>query len=190
MKKLLALIACISVPGTAAADTWIPYTDGRAGGCWLNSAGHLYGCTAQPQRPSAQPRNRADEMRTERDNSREAALEHENAALRAERDAEYRQHTQADASRRAQRQALYEALAEEERQREIQRSKQREWQWHRERSCNSAEYDEQLRKMGLKRRNSVNGICVKLDWKPGTGDLGQACPPCQIDEEGWRGTRK
>jgi hypothetical protein len=44
---LLLILAAASTP--AFADRWIPYTDGRAGGCWLNNAGHMYGCTPQPQ---------------------------------------------------------------------------------------------------------------------------------------------
>src|SRR5690242_1473883 len=31
----------------AFADTWLPYTDGRSGGCWLGSTGRLSGCTDQ-----------------------------------------------------------------------------------------------------------------------------------------------
>lgn len=51
----------------AKADTWIPYTDGRIGGCWLNSANVLYGCTSQPAQSISnrdsggyQPQNRED----------------------------------------------------------------------------------------------------------------------------------
>jgi hypothetical protein len=38
------------------ADSWIPYTDGRAGGCFLNNAGFMFGCTTQPAAPSAPTR--------------------------------------------------------------------------------------------------------------------------------------
>ncbi len=40
--------ALLIAPLLAKADTWIPYTDGRAGGCWLNRVNVLYGCTPQP----------------------------------------------------------------------------------------------------------------------------------------------
>lgn len=41
---------------SASADTWIPYTDGRAGGCWLNNANVLYGCTPQTAQNSSENR--------------------------------------------------------------------------------------------------------------------------------------
>lgn len=49
-QKVFAIALLIS-PILAYADQWIPYTDGRAGGCFLNNVGHLYGCTPQPQQP-------------------------------------------------------------------------------------------------------------------------------------------
>ena len=51
MRKLALIIASsvlLLSAHTAKADTWIPYTDGRSGGCWLNKANVLYGCTPQP----------------------------------------------------------------------------------------------------------------------------------------------
>ena len=47
---LASMLFCI--PLFAKADTWVPYTDGRAGGCMLNSANVLYGCTPQPAQQS------------------------------------------------------------------------------------------------------------------------------------------
>jgi hypothetical protein len=34
-----------------AGDRWVPYTDGRAGGCAVSNNGSLYGCTPQPAAP-------------------------------------------------------------------------------------------------------------------------------------------
>ena len=52
-KNLLVLVMLIGFCGVAHADQWIPYTDGRAGGCWLNNNYQLYGCTPQPVQPQA-----------------------------------------------------------------------------------------------------------------------------------------
>lgn len=56
----------------ASADTFVPYTDGRVGGCMLNSANVLYGCTPQPPQNSNnrsssgyQAQNREDFCRQE-----------------------------------------------------------------------------------------------------------------------------
>lgn len=55
--RRIALFVILTVASSSAfADRWIPYTDGRAGGCWQNNVGNLYGCTPQQQQqPQQQP---------------------------------------------------------------------------------------------------------------------------------------
>lgn len=45
--RLLGVVLLL-VASSAGADRFVPYTDGRAGGCMLNRANVLYGCTPQP----------------------------------------------------------------------------------------------------------------------------------------------
>jgi hypothetical protein len=44
-------LAAVCAPALAAS--WIPYTDGRMGGCFLSDQGVMFGCTPQP--PTAAP---------------------------------------------------------------------------------------------------------------------------------------
>lgn len=46
---LLTLMLLMSCP--AWADEFVPYTDGRAGGCFINRTGFMHGCTPQPAQP-------------------------------------------------------------------------------------------------------------------------------------------
>jgi hypothetical protein len=52
-KSMRSLLLTLLAIGTinAVADTWLPYPDGRIGGCWAGSAGRVWGCTAQTQSP-------------------------------------------------------------------------------------------------------------------------------------------
>jgi hypothetical protein len=58
-------IASAMAPGLAHADRWVAYTDGRAGGCFVNANGGLYGCTPQaepiPSNPAGQRAGRRDD---------------------------------------------------------------------------------------------------------------------------------
>jgi len=49
------LFVLFLIPAFAAADGngWVPYTDGRVGGCAVSNNGALYGCTPQPTPPPA-----------------------------------------------------------------------------------------------------------------------------------------
>jgi len=60
-------IASAMAPGLARADRWVAYTDGRAGGCFANANGGLYGCTPQAE---PIPGNRAGQAPSRRDDYR------------------------------------------------------------------------------------------------------------------------
>ena len=55
-RAILVGILCFLFGIPAWADTFLPYTDGRAGGCFVSRTGFMYGCTPQP--PAALPPNR------------------------------------------------------------------------------------------------------------------------------------
>lgn len=59
-------IASSMAPGLAHADRWVAYTDGRAGGCFVNANGWLYGCTLQAE---PIPGNRAGQAPSRRDDA-------------------------------------------------------------------------------------------------------------------------
>lgn len=61
MKKIVLISVLLFASSNAMADQWIAYTDGRVGGCWLNSANQLYGCTPQPQQQQSNTSNSAEE---------------------------------------------------------------------------------------------------------------------------------
>jgi hypothetical protein len=56
----VALVLMMAFSGTAFADQWIPYTDGRTGGCWLNKNNQLYGCTPQQSQSSTRDQTASD----------------------------------------------------------------------------------------------------------------------------------
>lgn len=93
VKSLLLILSLVGIPSVALADQWIPYTDGRAGGCFLNGAGVLYGCTPSPVF-IPQPKSRSpyieDRGRVMFRNRGPSQLEIESAAERllAEREAD------------------------------------------------------------------------------------------------------
>lgn len=73
----IAGLICLLVPSFAFADQWVSYTDGRAGGCWINSVGVLYGCT--PQSTPHTPNGAARSATSEEDRCRRARLNLKNA---------------------------------------------------------------------------------------------------------------
>ncbi len=63
--RVLAVFLALLLSLDARADKWLPYTDGRVGGCWLNVAGVLYGCTPQPPvniQPAPESHDREDPL--------------------------------------------------------------------------------------------------------------------------------
>jgi len=76
--------------GLAIADRWVPYTDGRVGGCFINNNGYMFGCTPQPPPPTPPPAHRADPIVVEvpvQDPAQEEAIrraQSENDRLRNE----------------------------------------------------------------------------------------------------------
>lgn len=58
-RPLLVSVLLLAAAGAARADTWVPYTDGRVGGCWINNVGFMYGCTPQPAKPAPAPYRRS-----------------------------------------------------------------------------------------------------------------------------------
>lgn len=181
MTRILVLLTALFASGNAFADRWIPYTDGRVGGCFLNDAGVLYGCTPQPSQ--AQPAQGSTDSSGEylerrRSSDRELQLETENAQLRAQQDAISRQVRARQARQEAEARAISDYYEEQNRQQFVQESKARESQWHEERRCDAEEYDRFLEEQSLKRHPSVRGICVRPGWK-GSADIQEACPPCK-----------
>jgi hypothetical protein len=75
----LLIGVCLFSPVAALADDWIPYTDGRVGGCF---SGHetLYGCTPQPNPISGQITGDTLERRENRE------LSEQNKKLQQDRD--------------------------------------------------------------------------------------------------------
>lgn len=46
--RILTVLFLLGYSSWALADQWVPYTDGRAGGCFINNTGFMFGCTMQP----------------------------------------------------------------------------------------------------------------------------------------------
>ena len=45
----LSFLVLLTLSSIVHADQWVPYTDGRAGGCWINDQTHqMWGCTIEP----------------------------------------------------------------------------------------------------------------------------------------------
>lgn len=47
---ILGLLLTLALPAEAPVDEFVPYTDGRFGGCYKTPAGKLYHCTRPPKR--------------------------------------------------------------------------------------------------------------------------------------------
>lgn len=91
-------LATVLISSRAMADQWIPYTDGRVGGCFLNNSGFMFGCTPQPPAPpvpTAHPSRAQPEIRyvPTRDPQQDLQMQQqirENAHLRQQLNAERR----------------------------------------------------------------------------------------------------
>lgn len=82
MRHLALLLLLLSSPLSARerVDDWVPYNDGRLGGCYRTVGGRLYGCTPQ-RRPAAPPVAPADAAAT-MDNDELATVKLELEALK------------------------------------------------------------------------------------------------------------
>lgn len=178
------LVILLLIPSVAMADRWIPYTDGRVGGCFQNDVtGHLYGCTPQPQRTS----KRSEELDLARDDERLRRVEQENIRLREQNfqlEAERANRNAAEQAQRARQQRNAQAirniyLAEQARV-HAEEDRKREQDWVQSRTgCNSAAYQQKLERMGLQRHPRHPEICVPDSFEAGTGVISaQGCPPC------------
>lgn len=166
-------LALTLLPSVAWADRWLPYTDGRVGGCFINSNGILHGCTPQPPqiRPESYPSRPPPSASDHAQSRRNAALEAENQQLRRERATRLAEEDVASAGQEQQRRAFEDAYFELLRRKQIAR----EQQWRQSRNnCNSASYETTLKTLGLKKHPSVKGICVSIEYK-----ASQECPPCR-----------
>jgi hypothetical protein len=47
---ILGLLLTLALPAEAPVDEFVPYTDGRFGGCYKTPAGKLYNCTRPPRK--------------------------------------------------------------------------------------------------------------------------------------------
>lgn len=177
------LIFLLAVPSAALADTWIPYTDGRVGGCFQNRVGHLYGCTPQPQHRST----RNDGLDLPRDDGRLRRAEQENALLREQNrqlEAERVSRDADEARERERRQRSVQAISDDYAARQARaraaEARRREQAWSRARTgCDSPAYSRELESMGLQRHPSYPAICVPKGFKSGSNQISaQACPPC------------
>jgi len=98
---MFAFLLALAAPAQLPADEFVPYTDGRLGGCYKTPAGELYGCT--------RPARRIDETKLAPEAAKDAAASDEDPATELAR-------VKAELEELKQRQALDDA------QRELQRS--------------------------------------------------------------------
>lgn len=183
-RHVWCLLVCAALPAVAQAQTrWIPYTDGRVGGCWLNSNGYLFGCTPQPPAaPSPVAPRRDPNIITLPSDNRAPQLQRENDALRAARARDQAELRDLKAQREREDRA---AAVLREQQRALQQRQflkdqaARDKKWVSERTqCGSQQYEAYLKSQRLTRHATLAGICVAIDHKPGDGKFPQACPPC------------
>jgi hypothetical protein len=96
-----------------AVDEWVPYTDGRPGGCYRSASGLIYGCTPPPRtasEPDVTPVDTAAELREVR---RELeALKLRQAAEDARRAREEAERRATDRAQRQSEQRDYDAAME------------------------------------------------------------------------------
>lgn len=171
------LLSVVSFP--ALADRWIPYTDGRVGGCFQNRVGNLYGCTPQPSKqvearePQVIYRDRAD--------PRVDQLQSENRALRQELTRQQEIEREEAAAQARQAQALAEHRRQAARREQAVRNARIEQEWRQSRTdCNTQEYLQGLERRGLQPHPAVHGICVPIGYKRGSGVISATeCPPCR-----------
>ena len=181
----LLLVLVLLLPTAALADDWIPYTDGRAGGCFQNRTRVLYGCTPQPASP-------AQVIARDQSNIAIQRLEQENKELRGERNASLARQRSADnqafrldsiqAERRREAvaaQGVIAARQSSEYWRKLgaeRMAEERKWIATRT-GCSSQAYTNLLKAQKIKPHPSYAGICVPTDPKAGTISA-LACPPC------------
>lgn len=180
MKRLfvgIILLSTISAPALAAR--WIPYTDGRVGGCFQNAQDNLFGCTPQPSTRSQ--REEPQVIYRDRTDPRVDQLESENRALRYERDRQESIKREADAEQNRQAREILDYQQNVRQREQVARSAHQEQEWLKNRTgCNSPENIQKLKKINLQPHPTVKGICVPLDYKPGSGSMAAvSCPPCQ-----------
>jgi hypothetical protein len=182
MRAVLAVVVLLASPA-AYADRWVPYTDGRTGGCFQSDTGRLFGCTPQPQRsPTTSSTNEGDLFRS-RDDSRIRDLERRTRDLESQNRSLQNERSRQDAIERSRaierRQAMELAnYYESRRQNEAGKAREREWLDARA-GCRGPQYETLLKQLGLKRHPSAKGICVPIDYKSGSGVVSAAgCPPC------------
>ena len=166
-------------PGVAKADSWVTYTDGRVGGCWMNRSGVLYGCTPQPRASKFDddmpvPRSRAEPL-ISKDATELELLRRQNSAyqrqLSEQRAADREQHAQARAvNAYFEAQSRANAQARGARQMAEYQSKYVD--------CRRPQYDALLAERSLKRHPTVAGMCVPASSKSGSNSVFVQCPPC------------
>lgn len=174
-----ALLILLVASSVARADRWIPYTDGRVGGCFQTDSGRLFGCTPQPSQRRQDPDDdaifRERKVPPSAEDARARGLERENRSLRAELE-------RSRAMQRSQAAQAYAAAYARKRQREqefMRAQQERDRQWRKERDCRGAYYEDLLRKQGLKRHPTAHGVCMPVGAKQGGGNITiQGCPPC------------
>lgn len=185
MRSALIIFMLFWVAAPASADRLVNQPGG--GTCWMNErSGQLWGCTPRPSTPSRPSDDEAEgSQRSLRDaQSRTRKLEAENRALRAEQE---RQRYTSEQAQRKERERIaeenrpyLEAMRREQSRREhayVEQKKREERDWNNswtEEGCNSPEYAGLLKSQGLKKHQSVKGICV-----PTSRDgVAVSCPPC------------
>ena len=183
MRIVLAGMAAICLvaiwPGAAKADSWVTYTDGRTGGCWMNNAGVLYGCTPQPRASKFDDDMPAPRSRAEPLISKDAA---ELESLRRQNNAYQRQLSEQQAADREQQaqdraaNAYYEARSRTNAQ--ARGARQMAEYQSKYADCRGPQYDAMLTQRGWKRHPTVAGMCVPASSKSGSNSVFVQCPPC------------
>jgi hypothetical protein len=100
-------LAAVCAPALAAS--WIPYTDGRMGGCFLSDQGVMFGCTPQPPTAAPPPIRETVYVENPRTQRELEATRRELDAVRAHQQQEQNQRNYEAAQRTAQRNAEIEA---------------------------------------------------------------------------------
>lgn len=118
---MLALLLALAVPAESALDEFVPYTDGRLGGCYKSPAGKLYNCTREPRRidetklapePGSLPAQKAEDTDA-REELRRVTAELEELKRRQAADDARREMAERDAAR-AERDKRAATQAEED----------------------------------------------------------------------------
>lgn len=99
---LSALLLLLPSLPASAVDEFLPYTDGRLGGCYKTEGGQLYNCTRNPPKAGSRTVKQID---TEKDDDDDGVAETDAVVTRAEVEA-LRRELQALKQERAEEQAL------------------------------------------------------------------------------------